>query len=202
MIVPIRLYGDECLKEKAWEVEVNEDNYVALVHDLFDTLEISGSGVGLASTQIGVPLRVFVAIHGDLKSEFINPEILEFSETKVTEEEGCLSIPTISVNVERSDTIKVKYQVIDEKGKLEEKIEEFSGMEARIIQHEIDHLDGICITDKVKGITKTILRPKLKTIVQGRTSYRYPTLHKNNPNYKKLAEEIIDKYIEPLPMEL
>ena len=107
MKIPIRLYGDECLKEEAWDVEIDGDNYVELVHDLFDTLKVSRTGVGLASTQIGVPLRVFVAIHGDLKSEFINPVIISTGDTKVTEEEGCLSIPTITVNVERYRDITV-----------------------------------------------------------------------------------------------
>lgn len=202
MILPIRLYGDQCLKEEAFDVE-DDDVYADLVHDLFETLKASGSGVGLASTQTGIPLRVFVTQYKDFNSEFINPEILEYSKLMVTEEEGCLSIPNVLVNVERHHTIKLKYYIIANHSKglmpdrnvLEEKIEEFSGMEARIIQHEIDHLDGICITDKAIGIAKTLLRPKLKKIVQGRTSYKYYTLHKNNPKYKELKEDLLDKYM-------
>lgn len=197
MIVPIRLYGDQCLKEEAYDVELEEgDNVVDLVNDLFETLYASVSGVGLAATQIGVPLRVFVAKHEDFESEFINPELLYQSDDKEFIEEGCLSIPTVGVQVNRSKNIKLKYFILDGEGQLVEKIEEFEGYIARIIQHEIDHLDGICITDKVKGIARTILQPKLKKIMQGRTQYRYPTLHKSNADYKKIATEIISKYIE------
>ena len=77
MIVPIRLYGDQCLQEIAFDAELEEgDNVFELVQDLFETLDGSGSGVGLAATQIGVPLRVFVAKHKDFRSEFINPVII------------------------------------------------------------------------------------------------------------------------------
>ena len=197
MIVPIRLYGDECLKEVAYDVDVTEgDNIVELVQDLFDTLNASVSGVGLASTQIGVPLRVFVAKHDGFESEFINPVILTKSGELESGEEGCLSIPNVGIDVKRSTSIIVLYHILDKDGMLISKTEEFSGYIARIIQHEIDHLDGICITDKVKGLTKRILQPKLKKIILGRTKYIYPTLHKNYPDYKGISKEIIDKYIK------
>ena len=198
MIIPIRLYGDECLKEEAYDVELEEgDNIIELVQDLFETLDASGSGVGLASTQIGVPLRVFVAKHDGFKSEFINPVIVLKSDELETAEEGCLSIPNVGVNVERSETITLSYWVIDEhRIGLVKKIENFSGYIARIIQHEIDHLNGVCITDKVKGLAKTILQPKLKKIRLGRTQYKYPTLHVKHPDYKGISKEIINKYIK------
>lgn len=197
MIIPIRLYGDQCLKDEAYDVELEEgDNVVDLVNDLFETLYASGTGVGLAATQIGVPLRVFVAKHEEFESEFINPELIFQSKEMEFVEEGCLSIPTVGINVNRSKNIKLKYFVLDGDGKLVEKIEEFEGYVARIIQHEIDHLDGICITDKVKGLARTILQPKLRKITQGRTQYRYPTLHKSHPEYKKVIEEVISKYIK------
>ena len=205
MIVPIRLYGDECLKEEAYDVDLEQgDNIVGLVQDLFDTLNASGTGVGLASTQIGVPLRVFVAKHDGFKSEFINPVILTKSGELESYEEGCLSIPNVGVNVERPESIVLTYWVIANYSKgampdrieLIQKTEEFSGYIGRIIQHEIDHLNGICITNKVKGLTKRILQPKLKKIILGKTQYRYPTLHKTNPNYKGISEEIINKYIK------
>jgi peptide deformylase len=197
MIVPIRLFGDECLKEEAYNAELEEgDNIVELVQDLFETLKTSGSGVGLAATQIGVPLRVFVLKYNGFELEFINPVILSTGDSKSTEEEGCLSIPNVGVKVERYDEIRLQYSVLDEDGNLIHKDEGFEDYIARIIQHEIDHLDGICITDKVKGIAKTILQPKLKKIRLGRTQYRYPTLHKSNPDYKGISEEIINKYIK------
>lgn len=197
MIVPIRLYGDQCLKEEAYDVDVTEgDNIVELVQDLFDTLNASGSGVGLASTQIGVPLRVFVAKHDGFQSEFINPQILSTGDDVESGEEGCLSIPNVGVSVKRFENIRVLYSVLDDNKNMVQKVEEFSGYMARIIQHEIDHLDGICITDKVKGLAKRILQPKLKKILLGRTKYRYPTLHKTYPDYKGVSEEIINKYIK------
>jgi peptide deformylase len=195
MIVPIRLYGDQCLQEEAFDVE-EDDNIQDLVFDLFETLYVSGSGVGLAATQIGVPLRVFVAKHDDFKSEFINPVILSTGDEKSTLEEGCLSIPNVGVNVERHESIRVQYSVLDDDGNLIQKVEEFDGYVARIIQHEIDHLDGICITDKVKGLSKRLLQPKLKTILSGKKQYRYPTLHRSHPKYKEISEEIENRYIE------
>ena len=197
MIVPIRLYGDECLKEVAYDADLEEgDNIVELVQDLFDTLNASGSGVGLASTQIGVPLRVFVAKHDGYESEFINPQIVSTGDDSKSEEEGCLSIPNVGINVKRFESIRLFYYVLDDNGNLIQKTEEFTGYIARIIQHEIDHLDGICITDKVKGLSKRLLQPKLKKILLGRTKYRYPTLHKSYPDYKGVSKEIIDKYIK------
>lgn len=196
MIVPIRLYGDICLKEEAYDVSLEDgDNVVDLVNDLFETLDASGSGVGLASTQIGVPLRVFVAQHDGFRSEFINPQIISTGDDQELAEEGCLSIPNVGVSVKRYENISVFYYVLVD-GKLIQKTETFRGYIARIIQHEIDHLDGICITDKVKGLTKTILQPKLKKIKLGRTEYRYPTLHKNHPDYNKICDEIENKYIK------
>jgi len=196
MIVPIRLYGDVCLKEEAYDVDLEQDdNIVDLVKDLFDTLNTSGSGVGLAATQLGVPLRVFVAKHNDFQSEFINSVILTKSGELESAEEGCLSIPNVGIDIERPKAITLSYQVLDD-GVLINKTEEFEGYIARIIQHEIDHLNGICITDKVKGLARTILQPKLKKILLGRTQYRYPTLHKTYPDYKNVSEEIINKYIK------
>ena len=197
MIIPIRLYGDQCLKEEAYDVELEEgDNVVDLVNDLFETLHASRTGVGLAATQIGVPLRVFVAKHEDFESEFINPVILTKSGELESLEEGCLSIPTVGVNVTRPKSIVLNYSVLDGEGQLVNKTDEFEGYVGRIIQHEIDHLNGICITDKVGSLTKKILQPKLNKITQGRTQYRYPTLHKSNPEYNKIVEEVISKYIE------
>jgi len=198
MIVPIRLYGDQCLKEIAYDVELEEGNNIfELVQELFETLDGSGSGVGLASTQIGVPLRVFVVNYEDFRSEFINPVIVTKSEELESAEEGCLSIPTIGVDVERSKQITVTYWVVDEHGiGLVQKSEIFEGYVARIIQHEIDHLDGISITDKIKGLTKRILKPKLKKILLGKTKYRYPTLHMRYSDYEGVSEEIINKYIK------
>ncbi len=197
MIVPIRLYGDKCLKDIAYNAELDEgDNIVELVQDLFETLKASGSGVGLASTQIGVPLRVFVMKHNEFESEFINPEIISTGDDIKSEEEGCLSIPNVGIKVNRAKNIRISYQVLGNNGELISKLEEYDDYIARIIQHEIDHLDGICITDKVKGITKKLLQPKLKIIILGRTKYRYPTLHKNYLDYKGICEEIINKYIK------
>lgn len=197
MIVPIRLYGDACLKEEAYDVELEEDdNVFELVQDLFETLDVSVTGVGLAATQIGVPLRVFVAQHDGFRSEFINPVIKTKSDEVESAEEGCLSIPTVSVDVNRSKTITLEYWVVDEHAiGLIRKTEEFSDYLARIIQHEIDHLDGICITDKVSGIAKKVLQPKLNIILGGKKEYRYPTLHRKSVKYEDISWEILNKYV-------
>lgn len=197
MIIPIRLYGDQCLKEEAYDVELEEgDNVFELVQDLFETLDVSNTGVGLAATQIGVPLRVFVAQHDGFRSEFINPVIKIKSDDTELAEEGCLSIPNVGVSVDRSKIITLEYWVVDKHGiGLIKKTEVFEGYLARIIQHEIDHLDGICITDKVKGLGKKMLQPKLKIILEGKREYRYPTLHYRSKKYGIINDEIINKYI-------
>lgn len=195
MILPIRLYGDPCLKTKAFDA-LEEDNLKELVDDMFETLDATKSGVGLAATQVGIPLRVFVLIHGDLRIGFINPIILSYGDEMLKEEEGCLSIPNVGVSIKRYNNIRVQYSVLDENGELIDKVEEFDGFIARIIQHEIDHLNGICITDKLNILQKKMVQSKLNLIINNKLpNLHYPILHFRKKDYEIKSDEIYQKYI-------
>jgi len=100
---------------------------------------------------------------------FINPELLEESEETCTYSEGCLSLPGISENVVRPKTIRLRY--LDED--FNEHEETFTDFQARIVQHEYDHLEGHVFTDRISPIRKTFTRNKLAAIAKGKTVARY-----------------------------
>ena len=179
MIRPIYLYGAEVLRKTAAPVDINDkEGIAALVQDLKDTLVVA-DGCGLAAPQIGVSLRV-VIVDGDVVAEtypylkdfrrtLINPEILEESEERVTYSEGCLSIPGIYCDVTRPKKIKVRY--LDEE--LKDVTEEFDNFAARMIQHELSHLDGDLFTDHAAPIRKKMLSSKLQSIQKGKVHPHY-----------------------------
>ena len=134
----IRTLGDKVLAQKAKRVASIDDTLRNLCASMIDTM-IKNEGIGLAANQVGVLKRIIVVSdEGNIKV-FINPEITNFSEEKVSFEEGCLSIPETFLTITRSENIMVKYR--DLKGK--PRMERYSGLTARVIQHEVDHLDGI-----------------------------------------------------------
>ncbi len=130
-------------------VDFSKDDITDLISNMFDTMKGS-KGVGLSAIQIGVPLRVVVAEYKDdtnpvPKSVLVNPKITWASKNEVEDEEGCLSFPEVYGMVSRPE--KVKYTAFNEKG---EKIEgKATGLFARVIQHEIDHLNGVLFIDRV-----------------------------------------------------
>lgn len=159
----VRLIGDPILRKRAKKVN-NFDNIIKeLTEEMFSTMYLY-EGVGLAAPQIGVSLRLFImdSREENGKKVVINPEIIEFLGEEVSEEEGCLSIPEIFEDVVRPEGVKVKYQ--DLEGKLIE--EELHGYQARIFQHENDHLDGILFTDKLSLLKKTRIKKELNNLTQ------------------------------------
>src|SRR4051794_37356955 len=141
----VRRYGDPVLKAKARAVDRFDDELrdeIAkmglLMHDAY--------GIGLAATQVGILHRVLVyRVESDSPvNALVNPEIEWSSKDKEYAEEGCLSLPAVHVDVERPVHIRVRAQ--DEQG--EPILVEASGLEARVIQHEMDHLDGVLILDR------------------------------------------------------
>ena len=179
MIRPIYLYGAEVLRKKAAPVDLKDKEAIAvLIQDLKDTL-VKADGCGLAAPQIGVSLRA-VIVDGDVVSDtydylkgfrrtLINPEVLEESEESVTYQEGCLSIPGIYCDVVRPKRIKVRYY----NENLEQVTEEFDNFAARMIQHELSHLDGDLFTDHAAPIRKKMLSSKLQSIVKGKVHPHY-----------------------------
>lgn len=153
----IRLLGDPVLREEAAPVVELDDEVQALVRDLMDTM-YAAEGIGLAATQVGVLLRVFVydVRESDLAAGvLINPEIVA-REGTVKGEEGCLSIPGLTEIVERSDRVAVRG--LDAEG-AEVEIEA-EGLLSRCLQHEYDHLDGVLFLDRVSPLKRKMLLKK------------------------------------------
>ncbi|MFO7790838.1 MAG: peptide deformylase [Bacteroidota bacterium] len=178
MIYPIYLYGHPVLRKKAKEIDIEITDPVPIVNDMFETM-YNAQGVGLAGPQIGKSLRLYVIdanpmaqAHPELegfKRVFINPEIIEHNHNVIGFDEGCLSIPTIFEQVKRFTSLKMRY--LDEN--LQEKTEDFIGMQAIIVQHEYDHLDGVLFTDKIVPLKKRLLRSKLMAISKGKVPTDY-----------------------------
>lgn len=188
MVLPIIAYGTPVLKKECEEFEEGED-LSKLISDMFDTM-YNASGVGLAAPQIGLAKRIFLVdaapfgeeepeneieaknfeILKNFKKIFINPIIEEETGEKWEFSEGCLSIPGIREKVSRSSIIKISY--FDENWNFIE--ESYTGVAARIIQHEYDHIEGILFTDYLTPLKKRLLKRKLNDISKGKvhTNYR------------------------------
>ncbi len=170
MVYPIVAYGNPVLKKPAQDIMKDELDVKALAADMYETM-YNANGIGLAAPQIGKSLRMFIADASPLEDEeigewrqvFINPEIIEEHGEKWVFEEGCLSIPHIREDVSRQPKVKIHY--FDENW--EEHTEEFDGMQARIIQHEYDHIEGILFTDHLSAFKKRLLKSKLTNISKG-----------------------------------
>lgn len=142
----IRTYGDPVLKSKALRVDDVDGKVVRLVDDMFDTLVDSGNGLALAAPQIGVQKQVVVWDLGDDPLAIVNPEIVE-SDGEWVFDEGCLSIPGLYVEMLRPKQVLVRGVSLD--GEIIEI--EADELEARMFQHEIDHLNGVLMFDRLEG---------------------------------------------------
>lgn len=187
MIYPIVAYGDPILRKPTRFIEKEELDVKKLSDDMFETM-YSASGVGLAAPQIGMNIRMFV-VDGTPFSEkdeddeddepdlslvgfkkvFINPKVLEEDGKTWAFEEGCLSIPGIRGDVYRPERVKISYMDTD----WNEYIEEYSGMAARIIQHEYDHLLGKLFVDYLPTLKKQLIKKKLADITKGNVDSDY-----------------------------
>ncbi len=143
-LAQIRQWGDPALRLRANEVETFDDDLKGLVERMFALMR-DAHGVGLAATQIGIVRRVFVLETADDGAHaVVNPRIVDESDECETAEEGCLSLQDVRVPVERSTAVML--EGLDETG--EELRLELSGLAARVVQHETDHLDGVLIIDR------------------------------------------------------
>ncbi len=162
-------YGNPTLRMKARRINKIDDSIRELANDMIDTM-IAVDGIGLAAPQVDESIALCILnmgmmIEGEAPKAFINPEILE-EEGSTILEEGCLSIPEIREEVARSQTIAVKYRDLDGV----EHIDEFTEMPARVLQHEIDHINGILFIDRISPIRRKLLAKKLKVIAAGSKS--------------------------------
>ncbi len=161
----LHLLGSPVLRQRAYEVARYDDGVKALVADLYDTMR-AAKGVGLAANQIGVARRVAVAAADDREVVLVNPVIVE-ADGAETAEEGCLSIPDIFADVTRATRVVV--ETTDENG--QRKRVEGTGLFARAIQHEIDHLDGILFLDRIGPIKRRRLVADFKKSRKGETGF-------------------------------
>ena len=152
----IIIYPDPVIKKRSESVEEVNEEIKQLIDDMTETMYAS-RGVGLAAVQIGILKRVIVVNVGEELVVLVNPEILE-NEGESQMEEGCLCLPGVLVDVKRSEKVKVKG--LNEKG--EEVVVDAEGLLARAFQHELDHLNGILIIDKVSRIKRELLTNKLR----------------------------------------
>ncbi|MGH2446982.1 MAG: peptide deformylase, partial [Chloroflexota bacterium] len=136
--------GAPVLRQKAKKIRRVDDSIQRLVDDLIDTV-LDAPGAGLAAPQIGIPLRALVTNVDETMHVLLNPQVVAESEEEIEADEACLSIPGWTGPVMRKERVTVRG--LNEKGKsVKLKVEEW---EARVFQHEIDHLDGILYIDKV-----------------------------------------------------
>jgi peptide deformylase len=180
MILPIVAYGDSILREKCKNIEDSYSDLDILIANMWQTMYKS-EGIGLAAPQIGSPIRLFVidtkqmaerkkpAKFTGIKKVFINAEIIEEVGEEWKYEEGCLSIPGIREEILRKPNLKITY--LDEN--FEQHTEEFDGINARVIQHEYDHIEGILFIDHLKSLKKKLLQPKLQKIAKGQVDIDY-----------------------------
>jgi len=161
----IRIYGDPVLRKKSENVTEFDDDIRVFLDDMAETM-IYEDGVGLAAPQVGVSKQIAVINrepgNPDTLIKVINPEITLFGDETDSFEEGCLSVPGIRGKVIRPVSLEMTYQ--DENGEKQEL--NVDGLEARIIQHELDHLDGVLFVDRLSLAKKILIRGKLRELSQ------------------------------------
>lgn len=179
MILPIFAYGQPVLKQEGEQLEIKTySNLPELIQNMWDTM-YAAKGVGLAAPQIGLSLKLFIVDTKPYEEEgkpfmgikkvFINPVKLEEIGAPWTFEEGCLSIPDLRADIDRPPAIRLKYQ--DESGAEIEEL--FEGLNARVIQHEYDHVQGILFIDLLKPLKKRMMQRRLEAIKKGQIDTEY-----------------------------
>lgn len=173
-ILPIYTFGDDVLRKEAVDLNHVDSKLDRLISDMFETM-YQADGIGLAAPQIGQSINLFLVDITQTREGqhtepmvIINPQILEESGS-CSMEEGCLSVPNINDFVERPEHITLKYR----DAKFNERIESFSGLHARVIQHEFDHLLGTLFVDHLSPFKRSFLKNKLKDIQRGKVDVEY-----------------------------
>ena len=168
-LLKIRLYGDPVLREKAVAVDGVDDGVRELARDMLETLA-EAEGVGLAGPQVGRLERIIIVPPPpedadevrDSPRVFVNPVVLERGGPQESAEEGCLSIPGIYESVRRPRRVRVRALDLDGN-----EIEiEAEGILSRILQHEIDHLDGVLFIDRVGPMRRALLKKRLREFLE------------------------------------
>ena len=179
MIRPIYLLGQGVLRKVAQEADLTQkDALKTLIQDLWDTLA-KADGCGLAAPQVGESLRVLI-VDGDVVSEtydylkgfkrtMINPVVKESSEETCIYSEGCLSVPGVYSDVRRPSSLTVEYY----NENFEPVTETFDKFAARMVEHELEHLEGHVFVDNLAPIRRKMIQKKLQNIERGKVSTAY-----------------------------
>ena len=186
MILPIVAYGNPVLRKVCKDIFPDHPGLEKLIADMWDTMYIS-NGVGLAAPQVNRDIRLFVVdstrifegmdekerldypdVPG-IKQVFINAHIVEFTGREWSYNEGCLSIPKIREDITRPDTVTLKF--LDEQ--FNSHIDTYTGITARVIQHEYDHIEGKLFIDYLSPLKRKLMKGKLNDITKGNVSVDY-----------------------------
>lgn len=190
MILPIVAIGDPILRKTGIEISKDYPDLAILIANMFETM-YNAKGVGLAAPQIGLPIRLFLVDTVQLKTNpeedfdereddglkdenpikrvFINAQIIEKNGNLISYNEGCLSIPGVRENIKRQETVTLQYQ--DEQ--FNQYTETFTGLTARVILHEYDHIQGVLFTDHLSPLKKQLLKKRLERIGKGIVDIEY-----------------------------
>jgi peptide deformylase len=182
-VLPIHIYGQPVLRKKAKPIKSVDPDLVGFVESMFETMT-NAHGIGLAANQVGILRRVIVVdLSGmeDMKDfkplVLINPEVGAESGSCVMEE-GCLSIPEVRDEVERPEEIRVRFR--DLEFKEHEMVAE--DLLARVILHEIDHLNGVLFIDRIGTTKQKLLTGRLNKLVRGEVEATYPVVTHMHPS--------------------
>jgi len=178
VLLPVYLYGSAMLQKVSEDISPDYPDFKKLVADLWETM-YHADGVGLAAPQVGKNIRLFVADADGLskdypegkgfKKAFVNAHLLEEAGDEWVYNEGCLSVPKVHEDVRRLKRVRIRYCDED----FVQRDEWFEGICARIIQHEIDHLEGKSFVEKLSPIRRQLLKSKLMKISKGNVSTAY-----------------------------
>lgn len=186
MILPIVAYGNPVLRKVAQDIDADYPHIDKFIADMWETMYAS-SGVGLAAPQVNRDIRLFVVDteqmfanmeedekdeFGDapgLKQVFINAHIQDLSGDEWSYNEGCLSIPKIREDIYRHETVTLKY--LDEK--FQQQVKTFTGLTARVILHEYDHIEGKLFIDHISALKRKLMKGRLNDISKGKVSVDY-----------------------------
>ncbi len=175
-ILPITVYGDSILRKKASPVLEIDDTLISIIRNMFQTMH-NANGIGLAANQIGLAKRVFIVdvspVEGYEKIKpmtLLNPKIVSKSDDLDSYEEGCLSIPELKSEVIRPKGIEISFFDLD----MKEYKMEVDDLIARVIQHELDHLNGVLFIDHLSEENKKKFKKHLNKIKNRKLDVGYP----------------------------
>lgn len=176
MILKVIAYGDPMLRRMSEDIDENYPDLHLLIENMYETMYTS-HGVGLAAPQVGLNINLFIVdtlqiddFDKGIKKVFINPEIVELRGDKWEYEEGCLSLPKIREDVSRESEVLINYLDTE----FNEHEEWYDEINARVILHEYDHLEGTLFIDKISPIRKRMIKRKLNEIINGTVDVDYP----------------------------